>query len=224
LDRLRFTEKFLYWAAKPYGFEICHSFLSVPRASILDIGCGNGFPTKTKKNYPNCIYHGVDKTRDYNNSQDDLSKCDQFFLLDIEQPEELEKLKDTFYDVIHCSHILEHVQNGDQSLKVLIKKLKPGGVVYIETPSERSLRLPSMRGTLNFYDDPTHVRFWSLQDLKDLLVSNQLDILKFGIRRSWKRMILMPLFFLHASIRRKPFASVFWDVTGFAHYVLAKKP
>jgi hypothetical protein len=37
------------------------------------------------------------------------------------------------------------------------RKLKPGGLIYVEIPSIHLLVLPSMQGTLNFCDDETHI-------------------------------------------------------------------
>jgi hypothetical protein len=47
----------------------------------------------------------------------------------------------------------------------MLRLLKPGGVLILETPSLRSLFIPSFlpnwfkdNPTINFYDDPTHIR------------------------------------------------------------------
>ena len=36
------------------------------------------------------------------------------------------------------------------------KCLKKGGIIYLVTPSEKSIDFPSREGTLNYYDDKTH--------------------------------------------------------------------
>ena len=36
--------------------------------------------------------------------------------------------------------------------------LKKGGILYMAFPCEESITFPSREGTLNFYDDPTHVK------------------------------------------------------------------
>ena len=48
--------------------------------------------------------------------------------------------------------------------------LKPDGCIYIEFPSVRSLNLPSMRGALNFCDDKTHLRIYSIQEVANILL------------------------------------------------------
>ena len=67
-------------------------------------------------------------------------------------------LPDSFFDAIWMVHVIEHLRNGDEVLKNLIPKLKPGGHLYIEYPGIKSTKLPSMHGSLNFKDVCTHVR------------------------------------------------------------------
>ena len=77
-------------------------------------------------------------------------------------------------------HVIEHLHNGDKVLEGLLTKLRSGGVIYIEYPGIRSTRLPSMRGSLNFSDDPTHVRLYSVPEIMFLTlpqkISNLLQI------------------------------------------------
>ena len=47
--------------------------MSLPRAAeILDVGCGNNSPFRTKKILPKCIYTGID-IGDYNQSKPNLA-------------------------------------------------------------------------------------------------------------------------------------------------------
>ena len=67
-------------------------------------------------------------------------------------------------DAITCMHLIEHLEDMTLLLQEVARLLKPGGRAYFETPHPKSLTLPSARSqaadtfTLNFYDDPTHVR------------------------------------------------------------------
>src|SRR2546425_466681 len=67
-------------------------------------------------------------------------------------------------DAITCMHLLEHVRDSAPLERDIIRLLKPGGAVYFETPHPKTLTLSSPRGraagtfTMNFWDDPTHVR------------------------------------------------------------------
>lgn len=75
-------------------------------------------------------------------------------------------IPNNFFDAIMMAHVIEHLHNGEEVLPLLVKKLKPGGHFYIEYPGKKSTTLPSMYGTLNFKDDPTHVRLYSVNELK----------------------------------------------------------
>lgn len=44
---------------------------------------------------------------------------------------------DSFFDFIYCITVLEHVQNVEKSVKEMIRVLKQGGFLYINTPNYR---------------------------------------------------------------------------------------
>jgi hypothetical protein len=105
-----------------------------------------------------------------------------------------------------------------------MKKLKAGGLIYIEFPSARSITFPSMNETLNFFDDPTHCRIFSLKEICNLLMKENFRVLKAGTRRSWLNISLMPAKILHnLAVRHYIRAGTFWDVYGFAEYVIGQK-
>lgn len=214
---MKTTSQIKKWLEKPVRFDTIGHFLK-PGARLLDVGCGNKAPYSTFDYYPDVSFSGID--------WDDIpGKTDmtRFYRCDLEA-NDLSIIPDSSFDVINVSHIIEHVSSGEQLLENLAKKLAPGGVIYIETPSERSLKLPSWYGTLNFWDDFTHKKVYSIDEMENTLIRNGCTIKKSDIRRSIKRILLMPLYAILTLIRdRKINATVIWDVAGFAHYVLAMK-
>ena len=122
------------------------------------------------------------------------------------------------------SHVIEHLHNGDQVIQGLIPKLKKGGYIYIEYPGLRSTKLPSMRNTLNFYDDPTHVRLYTVKEVSQILQQSGCSILHSGTRRYWPFIVLLPLTLVSETLKHGfvP-GGVFWDLLGFAEYVFAQK-
>ncbi|NBV95614.1 MAG: methyltransferase domain-containing protein, partial [Actinobacteria bacterium] len=76
----------------------------------------------------------------------------------------LQHYPDNYFDGIWMVHVIEHLHNGDAVIQHLLPKLKSGGFLYIEYPGQKSTTLPSMHGTLNFKDDPTHVRVYSVNE------------------------------------------------------------
>lgn len=209
---------------KPHRLKYVHSYLpKTDNFKILDIGAGSHSPTITKKYYPNCEYSGVDITSNYNNSEDDLKAMDHFYEMDLTKLE-FASIPDNYFDVMIMSHVVEHLYNGDLVLKALISKLKPGGIFYIEFPAERSVSLPSKKETLNFFDDDTHVRIYSLKEICNLFLLQNCIIVKAGTVKSWFNIFLMPIKIIWQTITKGYVkGGVFWDWYGFADFVLIRR-
>ena len=190
---------------------------------LLDIGAGNHSATKIKSVFPGCEYHGVDMEKSYNNSEEDLNAMHTFYQLDLTKLN-FSSIPDRYFDGIWMVHVIEHLFNGDKVIEQLIPKLKPGGFLYVEYPGKKSTKLPSMYGTLNFYDDPTHVRIYSIKELHKLFSANHCEVLKSGTRRNMAFILAMPFRIIYSLIKgRKIQGNIFWDVTGFAEYLWVKK-
>jgi 2-polyprenyl-3-methyl-5-hydroxy-6-metoxy-1,4-benzoquinol methylase len=206
----------------PPKFSKFYSELKNKKFALLDVGAGTGSPTKTKRIFPNCEYHGIDKGN-YHNTQADFDIMDAYYEMDLTELK-FDKIPNQYFDVMILSHVIEHLENGDAVIKGLLPKLKSGAHVYIEFPGKRSLKLPSMRNTLNFYDDPTHVRVYSAKEISEILDRNGFLIKSAGTRRHWPYMLLMPFTIIHQTIKHGFLpGGVFWDITGFAEYVYAVK-
>lgn len=191
--------------------------------TLLDIGAGNHSATKIKNVLPQCEYHGVDMERDYNNSEDDFKLMAGFYEMDLTQLN-MSSIPDNYFDGIWMVHVIEHLHNGDAVIQHLLPKLKKGGYLYIEYPGLQSTKLPSMHGTLNFKDDPTHVRVYSVNEISDLLKNENCTILQSGTRRNIWFMIAMPFRIIFSLLRGKKIqGNIFWDLLGFAEYVWARK-
>ena len=81
-----------------------------------------------------------------------------------------------------------------------------------------------MKGTLNFYDDKTHVRLYSVKELREVYLAGNCTVLSSGIRRNWYYIIFTP-FRAISSLVRKGYVegNVFWDILGFAEYLWVRK-
>jgi SAM-dependent methyltransferase len=85
-------------------------------------------------------------------------------------------LPDDHCDLVVAGHVLEHVVDGVAFAAEMLRILKPGGCLWIETPSElscigRSSDDPESHRFLSFWDDPTHVRPWTPGALYRLAIS-----------------------------------------------------
>jgi SAM-dependent methyltransferase len=190
---------------------------------LLDIGAGNHSATKAKKVFPLCEYHGVDMEKDYNNSEEDFKLMTAFYEMDLTKLD-FTTIPDNYFDGIWMVHVIEHLYNGDEVIKKLLPKLKTGGYMYLEYPGQKSTRLPSMYGTLNFKDDPTHVRIYSVKELGSLFESHNCKVVRSGIRRNPWFIMAMPFRMIADVVSRKKLhGNIFWDVLGFAEYLWIQK-
>jgi SAM-dependent methyltransferase len=190
---------------------------------LLDIGAGNHSASKTKWLFPNCTYYGVDLNKDYYNDEKDFASMEGFFEMDLTKLQ-FQNVPDNNFDAISMVHVIEHLHNGDLVVEKLLSKLNGGGRIYIEYPGSKSTKLPSMNGTLNFYDDDTHVRVYSVKEIETILRANGFTILGSGTRRNIYYLLSMPFRILgHWLSGSKLKGNIFWDLLGFAEYVIAKK-
>ncbi len=191
--------------------------------TLLDVGAGNRSASKTKLIFPNCEYHGLDIVRDFNNEESDFAAMHSFYELDLTLLN-LDAIPDDYFDFIRMAHVIEHLHNGDLVLPALIKKLKPRGYFYIEYPGEKSMHLPSMHGTLNFKDDPTHVRLYSVKEVSSIFENSNCRVIESGTRRNKLFILLTPFRLLAGLLSAKKLnANIFWDILGFAEFVFAQK-
>lgn len=208
---------------KPHRLKYIHQHLPTGKFTFLDVGAGSHSASITKKYYPHCEYSGVDITKDYNNSEEDFNAMDHFYEMDLTLLD-FSTIPDNYFDVMVMSHVIEHLHNGDEVLKGLIPKLKKGGVFYVEFPAERSVSLPSKRETLNFFDDDTHVRIYSLKEVCNLFLSESCEVLKAGTVKSWLNISVMPIKIIVQKLTKGYVkGGVFWDWYGFADFVLIRK-
>jgi SAM-dependent methyltransferase len=211
-------------AAMPYKFKAIRRRFGDRPFAMLDIGAGNHSATRTRSWFPRCRYTGLDRDRHYHNDAADFALMDAFHEVDLTALD-FGAIPDAAYDVIMMAHVIEHLGNGDEVVRGLCPKLRPGGLFYLEFPGPRSLKLPSMRGTLNFHDDDTHVRLWTRAEVERALTAGGLQIVESGTRRDAFRIAVTPLRVVVSFARRGwvP-GSAFWDLLGFADRVVAERP
>ena len=193
--------------------------------NILDIGCGGNSPYETKLVFPKARYVGIDRDFNYHNNELSIKLIDKKIKFDLnENIEYLEnEIKNEEFDIIIFNHTIEHTYQGLEILNLTIQKLKKEGCIYIEFPSIRSLSLPSMRGTLNFCDDNTHVKLYSVKEIANTLLLNKCKVTKAGRRFNIFSLLFIPSRLFNYPIFNKSPAGIFWDLLGFADFVFAFK-
>jgi SAM-dependent methyltransferase len=213
------------WSRVTINFKLRYLRRSFGSSSfrLLDVGSGNHSATRITDLFPACMYYGLDLDRDYNNDEEDFKRMKDFYELDLTKLD-YSILPDNYFDGIWMAHVIEHLPNGDKVLPLLVQKLKPGGYFYVEYPGKKSLNLPSMKGSLNFKDDPTHVRVYSVPELSEIFINNNCCVLQAGTRRNWYYILSFPLRAI-VSLVKKGYVqgNVFWDIMGFAEYLWIRK-
>jgi ubiquinone/menaquinone biosynthesis C-methylase UbiE len=191
---------------------------------LLDIGGGSGDSSvEVKELFPNCEYNCLDIVEPEQYRQREAGNTKRYWQKDL-QLLDYSDIPDDYFDVLVLTHIIEHLTNADAVIENMIPKLKSGGTIYIEYPGLGSTRLPSMPGSLNFFDDKTHVRIYSVHELYNVLLRAGCEPEAGGIRRNWARIMLFPLLLPYKLLKRtKTIGYEFWDVCGFAEYVWARK-
>ncbi|NNJ55163.1 MAG: class I SAM-dependent methyltransferase [Bacteroidia bacterium] len=207
----------------PFRIHLLRKYSPTKQCEVLDIGSGSHSATITKKHFPSCHYTGVDRDQNYDNDPADVANMDNFIQLDLTELQ-FDGIKDNHYDIIVMSHIIEHLYNGDEVVRLLQTKLKKGGIFYVEFPCEASTKFPSKKGTLNFYDDETHVRIYSIEEVSSIFKTGGFNVLKSGKNRRLINILLMPIKIVWQKLRLGYVkGGVYWDWYGFADYVVAKK-
>lgn len=194
---------------------------------ILDIGCGNGSPSLTKKWFPGCHYSGADIQR-YNLSAADDAAMDEFFSVAADGSG-YDAIPEAAYDLVILNHVVEHMANPRPILAALCGKLRPGGYIWIAFPSLRSLSLPhSVDETLNFCDDPTHVRVPDIREIANVLLANGVSIVHAGRSCEGFLTSLGDAFKLLKRLLVRAFTGKFsgrglWYILGFEDHVLGRR-
>lgn len=190
-------------------------------SNILDVGCGYDFPYKFKKILPDCHYTGID-IADYNQSKPLL---DYNFILTTPDKFHLEISKfNKFFDAVVSSHNLEHCNHRDAVLKAMLKSVKKNGLIFLSFPCEQSIKFPKRKGTLNYFDDPTHL--YSPPNFKEVI--NVIEANDFSIifsKKNYSPILLKILgFFVEpiSNLRKKVLRGT-WEYYGFETIIIAKR-
>lgn len=201
-----------------------------PSGVVLDVGCWGFRQVEVAKSL------GLDRIRhfgvDYSDPAGELPAGYQFRKADL-NIDPLPFGDDTF-DLVIASHVIEHLNSPVDFFGEMARVCRPGGMVYVEAPSERSLWLPGMPFqhdkffSLSFFDDPTHtIRPWTPQALHRLARYFSLRPLNTGRLYGpfWFRM-LFPYYFAKALLTRngKLLEHVVWSIIGWSAFLIARKP
>lgn len=150
-----------------------------PKSKIIDIGCGNDSPQKIKSVKKDCYYVGID-VGDYNINKHSKDMADGYILTTSECfADEIRKAGEVYagFNAVISAHNLEHCEKPTETLLAIFSVLDKGGKLFLAFPSEASIDFPSRVGTLNFYDDKTHIYLPDFNKIQRMLLDNGFKIL-----------------------------------------------
>lgn len=197
-------------------------------AAILDVGCWNYslFRYCASKGMTHLRHHGVD----FHQPTEEPPPGYAFKRADLDA-DPLPFSAEVFDGVV-ASHIVEHLSRPLALFDEMFRVLKPGGLLFVECPSERSLWLPSMPfqhregRSLNFFDDPTHVgRPHTPQSLYRLFRMYDAEVLEARHLVSRGVLLRSPWLLAKALLTRNAamLEETAWWAFGFAVFGIARK-
>lgn len=151
---------------------------------LLDMGCGEGRHSIGAYIETQANILGLDLSmKDLKIAQNRLNDFDTSNIKSVCQFGEADivsiPLLDSSLDAVICSEVLEHVNSPQESIKELIRVLKPGGVLALSVPRY----LPELicwKLSKEYSKTPGgHVRIFKHQQLKKLGINNGLEYQSF---------------------------------------------
>lgn len=160
---------------------------------ILDVGCGTGSNAKILKK--------LGKTIDGITLSDDEIKlaskyCRYVYKHNLENglPEDM----NDSYDVILCSHVLEHIAYPEKLLSDLKQKLlKPDGILLVALPNFMNYRnrIKMFLGNFDYEEagtmDYTHLRWYTFKSAQKMLEKNGFEVINSFVEKMlpWKTVL-----------------------------------
>ena len=138
---------------------------------LLDIGCGTGDFLETAKNNGWQIT-GIEPS---DNAREIANKKTNNSVYKIEQ---LLKLEPNSFDVISLWHVLEHLPNLDEHIKIFKRLLKSNGRLVIAVPNYKSFDALYYKSFWAAFDVPRHLWHFSKTGIQKLFAQESFDVEK----------------------------------------------
>lgn len=149
---------------------------------VLDVGCGGGWLGSAIKQRQSASVTGIEIVSSV--AQKAATKLDKVWNAPIE--EVLPVLPENYFDCIVMADVLEHLVDPWRTLVQLAGKLMAGGTFVISLPNARhwSIIFNLLEGEWQYEVegilDRTHLRFFTLQTMKDMIWNAGLKITVIG--------------------------------------------
>lgn len=149
------------------------NFLQNPGVSILDVGCANGGMLKALKELGYEILCGIDPSSVCVENTRQLG-------IEAHQGSLFLPFKKKAYDCVILSHTLEHVEDVRGALNWIRERLKPDGIVFLETPDALCYMDFNYAPFQDFNTE--HINHFSLACLENLMRLSGFEMLQSGVK------------------------------------------
>ena len=137
-----------------------------PGARVLNAGCGEGKTLRlVLSRRPDLQCYGVD----FSDVGALLPSGVSFTQGSVEELDTL--YAENFFDAVICQHVIEHLIQPLALMRGISAVLKPGGVLFVETPNWTRIFVPF--STLFFWNDYTHVHVFTPFSMRRLLIEHR---------------------------------------------------
>jgi len=185
----------LTWLLPPLRAAVDATCRHLPRAPaggglLLDVGCGNGAFLRLAREM------GWNVTGlDFDPEAVEQARNAGFEAI-VGGVEALDTVADR-YDVITLSHVIEHVGDPNDTLACLYRLLKPGGMLWLETPNLGSLGHQLYGRDWRGLEPPRHLVLCNAQSLRTTLSRTGFV----DIRQRWNAMVSFEVLRASSAIR-----------------------
>jgi len=157
-------------------------------SKILDIGCAEGATIKFLFNRygKKFEYTGIDLSKERIIIAKSKKIPNSNF---IDSNGEDIPLKDSSYDCILCSQVLEHVEDENKLLSEIHRLLKPSRIFQIDTVFKKKWAWYFYRAPIGWAIDPTHLReYTDIEEVRNLVERNGLSVKSIHIERDTRNL------------------------------------
>jgi len=163
---------FLYHAARHVStrrkLRLLKPFQS-KHAALLDVGAGTGYFLRAAKNN-GWIVTGVEPNASARNLANIKAENSVF------DTETLRQLQSKSFEVITLWHVLEHLPNLEDDIKLFHKLLKPNGRIVVAVPNFKSFDAFYFKEHWAAYDAPRHLWHFSQRSIPKLFSTVQMRL------------------------------------------------